>query len=194
MKQLIVLNLNAKRIIILFGSFFSLFGFVLWLGIQSGVRAQKKRELDFNLANRAPVEDSSVKLLKQEENGAVFELIPDKTNSKPVLEPLKATDFGASSNIDIPVVADPMASSISSSGANNLNDYYTIQIAAFSKQADALRLVRDLQNKNIDAFIDRGVRYWYVRSGKSESKSNLQALASQIRSADYETLIIRQSN
>jgi hypothetical protein len=194
MKHLIVLNLNPRRIMILFGSLFSIFGFVLWLGIQTGVRAQKEREVEFNLANRSPNE--AVQLVEQEENSAVFELNPEKVaRNKPVLEPLKAEDYGGVSNPEIPLRADPMNSSrpVTNDFANT-SQYYTIQIAAFSKQADALRLVRELGNKKISAFIDRGVRYWYVRSGKGATKSDLQALAGKIRNSDYEALIIQQGN
>jgi len=73
------------------------------------------------------------------------------------------------------------------------NVVYTIQIAAFARQQDARKLLGELKAKGISARIDRGKRFFFVRSGKASRKASLQRRLSTIRSkSGLQAIVVRK--
>ena len=76
---------------------------------------------------------------------------------------------------------------------NPKNLRYTIQIAAFAKKHDARKLLGQLRAHGIPARIDRGSRFFYVRSGNSAKKTSLRSRLSAIRSkSGLQAILVRK--
>lgn len=69
---------------------------------------------------------------------------------------------------------------------------YTVQVAAFKHEKDALRLKSDLKKKGISARVEKGIRYYFVRTGKASSRKGLSSLARKVKSkTGIQTMVVR---
>jgi cell division septation protein DedD len=66
---------------------------------------------------------------------------------------------------------------------NTHGKFYTVQVAAFLHEKDAVSYQAVLKKKNIESRVDTGKKYYYVRSGKSTDKETLQPLLKKINTA-----------
>ena len=70
---------------------------------------------------------------------------------------------------------------------------YTIQVAAFVHEKDAIAYKNLLKKKEIDARVDQGKTHYYVRAGRSLDKKSLQPLLRKInRTMKLEAIVVQR--
>jgi len=196
-KKVYVVNLDSTRILILTGVLFSMVGTAFLFGLRfqdftlangsfalepthdiSDRSADSKFENEQNLSNLPP-EDRE---LFQNPHGEVI------YTEDPFME---GPDHKTSSNISrtTPRVVTEKRSTTSGDGPR----YYTIQLAAFKHERDALSYKKELKEKGLETRIDRGILYYFVRIGKEQKEEKLDPMLRKIRDTlKLEAIVVHQ--
>ena len=213
MKQIYVINLNQKRIFLVVGVFLIILGTSLWSGIKIGRSYNINFEKDdqFNVSDNAirqkplgiddPLGSDYIPVQNPENNDLLSGMERQGKIARPI-PPIHLPRLASKDRLDIKT-RDPMARkapartpSLSVSKKQKLSSNkkasYTIQVGAFRHEKDAKSLVSRLKKKKIKSYIDRGVKYYYVRTGKASSKERLLAQKSRLdRAVNVKTLILK---
>ena len=204
MKELYVINLNMKRVLLLSGIFFILLGTILWLGLSIGNTRSNSFAYQDNFASIAKemgISDKELKGLNLSEASPHLESLPLQMESKKVapiqnlIKPQKDTAFDLSIRDH-----DPLSSvkqkEIKQPSNKTKDKVFSIQVAAFKKEKHAIVLLKQMQAAGFsNARIDRGIRYYYVRMGHSFNKQNLASKNAQVKKLfNIKTLIIRKNS
>ncbi len=73
--------------------------------------------------------------------------------------------------------------------------YYSIQAGAYVHEKDAIRFQRELKKKGYDARVDRGIRFYYVRIGRSQNKEALEAMNKKIQDTmKLESILVQRGS
>ena len=231
MKQVYVINLSRKRILLLLGVFLIIFGTSLWSGIKLG-RSQSinfpEPNAHFNISD-TNIDEVSLDMPPQVDDPLTFHYAPAEKHGdnrlsfpknaqrgivKPYTEgaakpipPVDLPKLGGGDKLDIqnqdPIAGElehhlPLSnrsSSRSKKKSSPRKSFYTIQVGAFHHEKDAKSLVSRLKKKDIKAYIRKGVKYYYVRAGKANSKEKLFTRQTQIeQEANVKTLILKKEN
>ena len=220
MKRIYVINLNQKRIFLIVGVFLIILGTSLWSGIKIGRSYNINFELDekFNVSDNEtknvirqnplgigdPLESGYIPVQNKEGNVSLLNVERQGRMTKPI-PPINLPDLTSKDRLNIKT-KDPMARravsniparSLPSPGSkkqkvSSQKAFYTIQVGAFRHEKDAKALVSRLKKQNLKSYIDRGVKYYYVRMGKANSKERLLSQKSRVeRAVNVKTLILK---
>ena len=87
-------------------------------------------------------------------------------------------------------------SSHASSNAEHKGKYFSIQVAAFIHEKQAISLLQKMKQEGFDDVrIKRGVRYYHVRTGYSKNKDSLYHQNEKIqKSFKLKTLIVQETS
>ncbi len=180
-QEIYVVNLDKNRVMIVTGLLLLIAGLLLFAGIALGKRSTATIEPDLPLQE----ESSTIQAAVQEQPEVLppvgSEILPPVTvEENAVLEPGEKLPVESD-----PFVKAPPATVEKAKGGG----FYTIQVAAYRQESDARRLVSRLSEKGIQARIDRGTLYWFVRVGKTENRSTLEREVQKLRSLNYNVLV-----
>ena len=206
MKHFYVINLNTKRIFIVVGVLFILLSFFLWIGLKLGQKNANtevseilkeqnanNEEEDTNLPpDTIQLSDNNSQEINQ--NQANINSNQANTNSNQALNNIPISD-----QEELPIQPDPLSNNVTSNNTqvsslplaskqtkSNLNTSksglsYTIQLGAYARENDAIKLVKELNAKKIKARVDKGVRFYFVRAGDAPSKESLSNMINEIK-------------
>lgn len=211
MKKVYALNLTPKRITMLSGVItllFSMFFFIgFLLGKETGVPGDHSLHEPFIENN----EDLSIQEPLQEKNNtksqSAFEKniqkelnamsmdnhLDEVVNPEEIHPPQKSLPKIERSAIKKNTIKKEQKNVPAKENAHVINKYYTLQIAAFIHEKDAVRLKKKLKKESIQSRVDRGIRYWFVRSMKTENKSELQDVKNRLVKMNFQPIIISQN-
>jgi|GEM_PF-3422354 len=180
-QEIYVVNLDKNRVMIVTGLLLLLAGLLLFAGIALGKRSTVAREPDLPLQEESSPIEAAVQEPTEVLPHVGSEILPPVTvEENAVLEPGEK----------LPVESDPFVKAPPSTVEKaSAGTFYTIQVAAYRQESDARHLVSRLSEKGIQARIDRGTLYWFVRVGKTENKSNLEREVEKLRSLNYNVLV-----
>lgn len=217
MKKIYVLNLDKRRIYIVAGSLLILLGTTFVLGMRhssysSQVALSDSKEssemysLEEVVARSAAEHDSNLTRSDNMKTNHPLDNLPLDNNTvghqKPILPPL-STESSLSVQED-PMISrppkhkrtktrKPATKTVQRSSNISSSAKYTIQVGAFVHEKDAIRLKNKLQKADIEARVERGIRFWFVRSGRSSDKSSLEAARQKIAGLDLKPMIKKTS-
>jgi len=196
-KKVYVINLDNRRVILLSGLFFLLFGMSFLAGlkwntgevhnivntVESPVAPSDLDQTEI-LSSKTPGKETNVAennvLALPEEDTRMFDRQGKVENDDPFLsEPpgqstVKKTGAQTRDKKTAGVVAEKKTASAVS------EKYYTIQIAAFAHEKDAIAYQGLLKKKDINARVDHGKTHYFVRTGKASDKVSLQPMLKKI--------------
>lgn len=193
-----VLNLNMQRIVMITGIILILLSSVYLFGHRIGKQAGNRIISESVLIENA--NEKAEQALEERSNLSEQALINDFNEDIIVVD---NDDFGKDDIIKGPpskskTVKSPVSKPVVK--ANNKvvkpktitakrSGKYTIQVAAFSKEKDANSLRSKMKKKGISARVDRGTRFYYVRSGLAKNrqvlKKNLDKIIKLFRVKPY---------
>ncbi len=200
MKYLYVVNLNSKRLFTLSVILFVLLGTTLWIGIKIGgmnslsaaehkgaIEKEMQRDISLLFSRKKP--DEPLKNKKLSEN-----------RYSRAVPPLDLKEFSLRNKNKILIKPDPLARRYNNPtksivpSSRSAEYYYTVQLGAFVHEKDAKRLLKDIMKKRLNARIDKGIRYYFVRAGKSKNKQKMELLSQKIRNkfTKQEALVLRR--
>ncbi|HMI52330.1 MAG TPA: SPOR domain-containing protein [Candidatus Saccharimonadales bacterium] len=118
----------------------------------------------------------------------------DSKNAKPEEERLKPAPAPAKA---LPVHSTPVASKTNSQGAKSLNapliphGSYMLQVAALTKQSDALDVATRLQKKKFPAFVisAQADKYYRVQVGPYSDQQSAEAARKGLESAGFKAIV-----
>lgn len=205
-KKVYVVNLDNKRIVVLAGLFFLLFSLAFVAGLkwnmidehnavnvsQSPLDSSMLPQ-DRDLSSTQIVKDSNA-LMLPEEDTKIFERKEKKVKEDPFLVEPPVHSIAKEAKIPNSSKKYSSVPNEKESIATDSNEkYYTIQIAAFHHEKDAISYKGILKKQGIDSRVDKGKSYYYVRAGKSSDKKSLQPLVKKINSAMKTQAIVVQT-
>ncbi len=154
-EKIIVINLTYPRAFLLGGIFFLLLGLFYYLGKSTTIEKEECLYEEISSGWEIPQEEEifSQEIPSVEEEKAFSSFPVDKKSYKEL----------------------PKKKATLSSFA-----YYIIQVGAYKREVDALRIKRKLEKWRIPARVDRGILYYYVRVGKEDKKEDLLPLKKKI--------------
>ena len=219
MKEIYVINLSKKRISLLLGVFLVMLGSTLWLGLKIG-RSDLKEVAHPNDLLAIP---EGEKRDAHEPMDSVLSLLdssPESVAPKPTsvrqnknlvpksgkVPPLSESAIARREMEAIPIKNyDPLRRTLrrtkratqkkaARNSSKSQAGHFSIQVAAFSKEKDASSLVRRMKADGFhDVRVDRGIRYYYVRTGRSRNKKMLAAKNERIKKLlNVKTLIVKR--
>lgn len=205
MRQIYVLNLDHKRLMVVIGIILALLGSAILAGMHLGSERKIKNEGIGNLsipttnslANNSNQQSSIDEIVRNAEpdSGVIVKL-----NEDPMLPELERKSGIVNAkpkeknNDKLKMVNDPfirLPPPKSSRLPVKKSGNYSIQVAAFTHEKQAIKLVKDMRKKNLSARVVRGSRYWLVKSGFSSSRNGLKSQAKKIKSNGFDALIMR---
>lgn len=178
MRKVYVINLDKPRIFLVLGFFFLLMGLAILAGYSlSPIKNQE-------------IPATAIPIVKEADEAILKEKIPTEQG---FLLPPEKPDL-KENNLDIytedPFIKPPPSRKKKMDfSVSEKEPFYTIQVGAFMHEKDALQLKELLKKKGIEARVDRGSRYWFVRVGKSNHRDKLQNLAQKLKAENFEYLI-----
>ena len=211
MKEIYVINLNKKRISLLLGVFLVMLGSTLWLGLKIGrtdlretahsnellaLSESEKQNARERGDDRLSLFDSSLEsIVPNSASGKQNEDLILKSGKVP---PLHESAIAPKDMEAIPVKNyDPLRRAQKKKTARRPTKsqagHFSIQVAAFSREKDASSLVKRMKAEGFhDVRVDRGIRYYYVRSGRSRNKNMLSGKNERIKKLlNVKTLIVK---
>jgi len=201
MKKVYVINLDKKRILILVGAILSVVGTAFYAGSMqknSGYTAYE----DFNSIMESGKSNNN--LVSNSGELTPLEPIPEleiQSSNIPSNKPVLRTEEDPFLNAPARRVTQQTTISTSQNDTaslkpikeitNSTGKYYTIQLGAYKRETDAIRYVNELGKKGIQARVDRGVMFYFVRAGKFKDKSDLEPLYKKIHdSLKLEAIVV----
>lgn len=198
-KKVYVINLDNKRVILLTGLFFFLFSISFLAGFKwdennvqnlknvqnvenTAISMNGVKDIEENhlLASGNAGQEKNILVLPEEDNRIFSQKKKITTDDPFIIEPpAHSTD----KKEPVQSSAKKTSEEVSKKemiASKTLEKYYTIQIAAFTHEKDAISYQDQIKKKNIDSRIDKSSKYYYVRSGKSKDKAQLQSLLKKI--------------
>jgi cell division septation protein DedD len=189
-KKVYVINLDRTRITILSGILIASLGGTFLTGLKfrwpvenSTINQSTQLLPDEAIPKELPVKLSEEKILSlPEEDNQIFANNSDRIDDPFLNDPpqrfqfqLKKRDKKEVENTDVKNSVKPLAKSVSkSSNTEKEGIFYTVQVGAFAHEKDANELVKDLKKKGVDARVDKGTLYYFVRTGKASRKEALE--------------------
>ena len=178
-----VLNLNKQRIAMITGIILILLSSVYLFGHRIGKKAGNRIISESVLIENA--NEKAEQALEERSNLSEQALINDFNEDMIVVD---NDDFGkydiikgppSKSNTVKSVVSKPVATVNNKvvkpkTAKTKRSDQYTIQVAAFVKEKAANSLRSKMKKSGISARVDRGARFYYVRSGLAKNRQSLK--------------------
>ncbi len=210
MKEIYIINLNKQRIFLLIGVFLVILGTTLWLGLKigstqlNGLPNRNKfsaitedmgiSHQEIKNLNLSPTVDT-LENMKYSTVSPVQENQENQENKKIPSILTQPTLQDNSSKIDVKNY-DPLEKSLEATIQNknkNKNKKFSIQVAAFNKKKDATTLVNRMKTDGfLEARVERGTRYYYVRTGYAKNKKMLTTQNQKIKNLlNVQSLIIQ---
>ncbi len=187
MKYVYIVHLTRRRIVALAGGMLLFIGTTLWSALyiqdssdHSNMQVVTQNPFKYppkiNVIQPSPEHFTPAK--KQNNDVLIDVLTPLNRQSIPVTKKWKA----------LAIKKDPIAQFTKIQPKQNIKApkvkkrlFFTIQIASFKHETEALRLQKQLVQKNFDARVEQGVRFFHVRIGIGDNKKSLEALNKRIR-------------
>ncbi len=208
MKEIYVINLNKKRVLFLSGVLFVLLGTILWLGLSIGSARSNNfthRDNFSSIAEELGINNKELKSLNLSETSTGLgssppDFSPLQVESKKVAPIQNSIELKENKTSKLDVRDhDPLEKTVKQNNVKDLSNekkdkVFVIQIAAFRRKKHATALLKRMQTAGfLDARIDQGARYYYVRMGRSASKKALISKNNRVKQLfNIKTLIVQQ--
>ncbi|MCB1146180.1 MAG: SPOR domain-containing protein [Leptospiraceae bacterium] len=207
MRNIYVLNLDQKRLIIVAGVALSLIGSAIFAGMSiaraSSIENSGEAPILSYDTQQPPIETivqanvSAQEAVPQIENKPANEKVIVKLDSDPmlpVLEQKNGIENTTSESVKVVekdpfITPPPTRKTETKKEVRSSEKHYVIQIAAFKQENQARSLVKKLKSDGFSAHVERGTMFWFVRLGASSDPKNLQSRADKLKKSGYEALI-----
>lgn len=207
-KKVYILNLDKTRISIVSGIFLIAlsFAFLLGLKFQKSPVVVPSAEIsnsspDMAMAPKNTTGDIPLRTLPDEDT----KIFNDTKSEDPFLiEPPEKTSLAKSTHaLEKPEIKKDSKTlkTIKKQDKPEIHDrieakaYYTIQVGAYSHEKDAKAIAEKIRKKGIDARVEKGKMYYFVRVGKSEKKDALEPVYQKLMdNLQIKAFIVQKKN
>ncbi|MDH5720578.1 MAG: SPOR domain-containing protein [Spirochaetia bacterium] len=202
MKTVYVLNLTSKRIAVLTGMMLIFMGTSFFFG---GYFDADKKSLQFlsflkNKSYERPIEEIETFTIEETETKELnaseneFYMRPAEIEPKGTLITKESSDNEILKPYSAPTKEDTTISKTENSSLaqvsfisqapnkkTDLREHFSLQLGAFSKESEAVVFQKELKQKGVATRIDKGSKYYFIRTGKTASKNELNYLYNKIK-------------
>lgn len=214
MKQFYVMNLDARRVIIIAGLLFSLLGMALYAGMRIGKKNESVKHSSFSESLgkiEIPAKESEAPKTAQVVLPAQADVLPALTkipeakaenSEKVIAEKMSELNVATKKTpeADLEVQEDPMISrpprSIKAETIEKTTsvkakpgEFYTIQVAAYKHKKDAESTLKKIKAEGINGRIERGKSLWFLRVGKTKTREKLNTSLKKLKGMDLEPIV-----
>lgn len=214
MKQFYVMNLDARRVIIIAGLLFSLLGMALYAGMRIGKKNDSVTHSSYteplgkieNLPKEPEIPKAGqVVLPAQADVLPALTKIPEakaENSEKAISEKMSELNVPAkkATETDLEVQEDPMisrpprakkteAAEKTATVKAKPGEFYTIQVAAYKHKKDAETTLKKIKAEGINGRIERGKSLWFLRVGKTKTREKLNTSLKKLRGLELEPIV-----